>query len=313
MLDLTVNRLWAIACLALPLTAVLAAACSNTSLSAVQAGRYTEPVLAGRIEHDEIKESSGLAASECQDILWTHNDAGNGAFIFAMDLQGRHLGVWQVEGAHSTDWESIAGYRDNSGKCFLLIGDIGDNDAVRSDLQIYRVSEPEMAPNGRMSRTSNPLRAGPLETLRFTYADGPHNAETLLVHPKTGDIYIVTKEKSGPAAVHKVRPDFGSASIVKSEKVADISVPAKPEGLLTGGSISPDGRRVMLCDKQGGYELVLPDAAGGPESIWKAKPEPVNIGDRKQGEGVSYSRDGSSLFAASEKKNALIYLIKSKL
>lgn len=291
---------------------LVGAACTDTSLSAVQSDEYSEPVVVGQIETDEIKESSGLAASECQDILWTHNDAGSGAFIFAMDLQGKHLGTWRVEGAQSTDWESIAGYRDKSGKCFVLIGDIGDNDEKRAELQVYRIPEPAIPADGGSTRTSNALPAGPVEILKFAYADGPHNAETLMVHPSTGEIYIITKEKSGPAAVHKVAPNFGSTSLVKSEKVADISVPSKPEGLLTGGSFSPDGSRAMLCDKQGGYELVMTEPAGSPDSIWRAKPVPVNIGDRKQGEGVSYSRDGNSLYASSEKKNAPIYVIKRK-
>jgi hypothetical protein len=38
---------------------------------------YGSPVVAGLIETDDIKESSGLSASECQDVLWTHNDSGD--------------------------------------------------------------------------------------------------------------------------------------------------------------------------------------------------------------------------------------------
>jgi hypothetical protein len=111
--------------------------------------------------------------------------------------------------------------------------------------------------------------------------------------------------------VFRIKPSFGSQAVVRSEKVADISVPSKPEGLLTGGSISPDGRRVMLCDVKGGYELVLP-AGAAPDAIWTQKPVPVDIGDRKQGEGVSYGRDGLTLYASSEKKNTPLYMIRRK-
>src|SRR5690606_27949202 len=142
---------------------------TGTSLSTLGSDEYAAPVLVGRIETDEIKESSGLAASECQDVLWTHNDAGSGPFIFAMDLQGKHLGTWRVDGAESRDWESIAGYRDKSGKCFMLIGDIGDNETNRRELQVYRIPEPEITPEARSARISNPLVAGPVELLRFTY------------------------------------------------------------------------------------------------------------------------------------------------
>src|SRR5688572_4859000 len=64
-------------------------------LSSLDSG-YSAPMIVGKLEAPDIKESSGLTASECQDVLWTHNDAGNGPLIFAMDLQGKHLGAWQV-------------------------------------------------------------------------------------------------------------------------------------------------------------------------------------------------------------------------
>ena len=42
---------------------------------------YGGPEVAGVIETDDVKESSGLSASECQDVLWTHNDSGSDALI----------------------------------------------------------------------------------------------------------------------------------------------------------------------------------------------------------------------------------------
>lgn len=278
--------------------------------SPVSASDYGPPVEVGKIEAPDLKESSGLAASECQDVLWTHNDAGNEPVIFAMNTQGKHLGVWRIQKARNVDWESIAGYRDKSGKCFLLIGDIGDNDAVRSELQIYRVPEPLITPDTVATTSTNAHPTDPPELMKFSYVDGKYNAETLLVHPATADVYIVTKEKMGPASVHRIRPAFGSDTPVKTEKVATVKVPSSPEGRLTGGSFSPDGRRLMLCDLRGGYEFVLPETITDPDAIWTQKPVTVNIGDRKQGEGVSYARDGISLFASSEKKNSALYRIE---
>ena len=237
---------------------------------------------------------------------------GERAFIYALDTRGRHLGTWRVEGARSVDWESISSYKDASGKCFVLIGDIGDNDENRRELQVYRIPEPAITPEGAKSSSAAPLVTAAAEVLTYTYADGTNNAETLLVHPRTGDIYVVTKEKSGPAGVHRIKPAFGAAGAQKTERVAEVSVPANPQGLITGGSFSPDGGRLMLCDVKGGYEFVLPDAAASPDDIWKQKPTPVDVGDRKQGEGVSYGRDGLTLYASSEKRNAPLYMIKRR-
>jgi hypothetical protein len=282
------------------------------SASTESSADYASPVVAGRIEMADIEESSGLSASECQDVLWTHNDAGNDALIFGMSTEGKHLGTWQVEGADNVDWESIATYKDPAGKCFLIIGDIGDNDEVRDELDIYRIAEPTTTAETAASDSVNPLLTEAAQSMRFSYPDGNNNAETILVHPKTGDIYVVTKQESGPAAVFRIKPAFGAGTAVMSEKVADISVPSDPEGRLTGGSISPDGNRVMLCDLNAGYEFVLPEGAADPDAIWQQQPLPVDLGDRPQGEGVSYGRDGTTLFASSEEKNSPLFLIRRR-
>jgi len=83
--------------------------------------------------------------------------------------------------------------------------------------------------------------------------------------------------------------------------LSDIKVPAIPNGLITGGDISPDGKRVILCDYARAYEYRLPDDSANFDDIWKQSPEPVDIGDRLAGEAVCYSADGRSIFATSER------------
>jgi len=282
------------------------------SAPAESSSAYAAPVLAGRIEMADIEESSGLSASECQDVLWTHNDAGNPALIYGMSTAGKHLGTWQVEGAENIDWESIATYKDPAGACFLIIGDIGDNDEARDELDVYRIPEPTASIETAGSDSARPLLTDAAQSMRFSYPDGNNNAETILVQPKTGDIYVVTKKESGPAAVFRIKPAFGAGTAVISEKVADISVPSEPEGRLTGGSMSPDGDRVMLCDLNAGYEFVLPEGVADPDAIWQQQPLTVDLGDRPQGEGVSYGRDGRTLFASSEEQNSPLFVIRRR-
>lgn len=284
----------------------------NISQTAAFSSDYGPPVMVGRIETPDITESSGLSASECQDVLWTHNDAGNAPLIFAIDTAGKHLGTWKVQGAQSMDWESIAAFKEPGGKCSLLIADFGDNAESRKSVEIYRIPEPVIVAAGASSSAADPLLTTTAEVMRYTYDDGSQNAETILVHPKSGDIYIVSKEKTGPAGVYRIKQQYGKPEVLTAARVAEVSVPSTPEGLLTGGSFSPDGTRMMLCDKKGGYEFVLPQGSSNIEDIWKQKPVRVNVGDRKQGEGVSYGRDGTTLYASSEKKSAPLYMIKRK-
>ncbi len=275
---------------------------------------YGEPTIVGRIESAEIKESSGITVSKCQtDIIWTHNDSGDGAFIYALNSKGKHLGTWQVQNARNFDWEDVASAKDSFGKCYIYIGEIGNTkDNEREEHKIYRVAEPAVAASDSNFTSKNAPQTAAAEFLTFNYPDSRQDAETLLVHPLTGDIYVLTKQREKPSGVYKLKPVFNESLTVKAEKISDITVPAVPNGLLTGGEISPDGKRVILCDYFAGYELVLPNEIANFDDIWKQKPSAIELGDRKQGEAIGYSADGLSIFATSEGKNQPIIEVKRR-
>jgi hypothetical protein len=276
---------------------------------------YDKPKVVGKIDSAEIKESSGIAASKCQtDVFWTHNDSGDDAFIFALNKKGEKLGTWKVAGAKANDWEDIAEIKTPDGECLLYIGDIGNNTRVRDEFTIYRVREPKVLPENESSSKKNPQSTENAEAVKFVYPDMRHDAETLMVHPATGDIYVLTKRLSGASAVYKLKNGFDLSKTNKLEKLADFSVPAIPNGFLTGGDISPDGRRVIICDYFNAYELVLPETAKNFDEIWKEKPLTVELGPREQGESIAYSADGKSILAGSEnKKSPLIEVRRNRL
>ena len=274
---------------------------------------YDPPKVNGQIKSADITESSGIAASRCQNnVFWTHNDSGDDAFLFAINGSGASLGTWKVANAENIDWEDMATYKDGSGKCFIYIGEIGDNKTKRREHTVYRVAEPVVDPNNASSNRKEPLTTANAEMLEFSYPDFDQDAETLMVHPRTGTIFVITKRVSGPAGVYSIKPEFNKTEVQKAERVADISVPAVPNGFLTGGDISPDGRRIIICDYAKAYEFVLP--VGDPDfgNIWKQRPEPVDLGKRKAGESVCYSVDGSSIFATSEERNSPVIEVKRR-
>lgn len=283
---------------------------SNKNISA----SYEKPQVVGKIKSKEITESSGIVESRCQDnVFWTHNDSGNDALIFALNLKGEKLGTWEVSGAKNRDWEDIATIQDaKTGKCFLYIGDIGNNERLKSELTIYRVAEPQISENDASSSKKSPSKTETAEAIKFSYSDIRHDAETLLVHPNTGDIYILTKSLSSASGVYKLAADFSLEETNTLNKIADFTVPAVPNGFLTGGDISPDGKRVIICDYFSGYEIVLPESAKIFDEIWAQKPLNVALGEREQGEAIGYSKDGRSIFATSEKKNSPIIQVKQK-
>jgi len=186
-----------------PPTTGAPAATAVPSTTAV--GAYGPPVLLGRLD-PAVDESSGLAASRRQPgLLWTHNDSGDDPVVYCADRQARSCGAWRVAGAAARDWEDMAaGPGPRAGQSYLYLGDIGDNGRNRDQVVVYRVPEPAApaAPGAGRGTTE------PAERIPLRYADGPRNAEALLVHPTTGDIYVVVKEpltagvyKAGPGGV----------------------------------------------------------------------------------------------------------------
>lgn len=289
---------------------------SKPSISAKNqeiSANYQKPQVVGIIKSGEITESSGVAVSACnQNVLWTHNDSGDDAFLYALDKRGEKLGTWKVSGAKNSDWEDIAAIKNETGECFLYIGDIGNNERLKSELTIYRVREPKVSGADKTSSRKNPRPTEAARAIRFDYPDARHDAETLLVHPQTGDVYILSKNLTGASGVYKLAKNYDLNKVNRLEKIADFSVPAFPEGFLTGGDISPDGKRVILCDYFAAYEITLPENAENFDEIWREKPQIVPLGERAQGEAVGYAPDGNSIYATSEKRNSPIIEVKRK-
>jgi hypothetical protein len=280
---------------------------------AVQAGsgkdQYGPPRVLGRIQSSSVNESSGLMASRSEPgVYWTHNDSGDGPFIYAIGSHGESVGVCRVAAAEAVDWEDISiGPGPEIGKTYLYIGDIGDNSSSRREIVVYRVLEPK--PDPRSSKTKPQLTA-PAEAIRLRYPDGKHDAEALLVHPATGNIYIITKVAFKRPHVYKAKAPLTSETPITMECVGELNVPGMFGGVITGGSVSPDGRRVALCDYFQGYEIVLPSNSNDFEDIWKQRLVSFDFGKRKQGESIAYRLDGRALLGTSEGKGAALVQVE---
>lgn len=282
---------------------------SKTSAPENHQGTGNTAQVIARLEDAAIVESSGIAASRRNpDLFWTHNDSGDGPFIFAFDRQGKRRGVWRVEGAKARDWEDIAvGPGPEQGLSYLYLGDIGDNGETREEIVVYRIPEPAIAANDAAASKTNPLRTETAEVIRAQYPDGAHNAEALLVHPRSGDIYIATKTTAPTTVIYKLSSKLSTTALNRLARIAEISIPSFVGALVTGGAISPDGERVVLCDYLGAYELRLPaDATAGFDAIWTQPLLTLPIGPRGQGEAVGYSLDGKSILTTSEGRNSPI-------
>jgi hypothetical protein len=280
--------------------AVPAAAASPKASKGVN-GTYGPPATLGVLKDPAIKESSGLVASRSTPgVYWTHNDTGDGPLLYAFDSGGRRKGVWRVTMAGARDWEDMAaGPGPDRKRTYLYIGDIGDNSERRFDIIVYRLPEPTIIAADASATKSKPLLTENAESIHLRYPDGKHNAETLMVHPVTGSIYIITKVLLSNPVVYEAAAPLNFERPITLKRIGELNIPSIFGGMITGGDISPDGRRVALCDYTQGYEAVLPEGAAF-NTIWKQPLTTIELGQRKQGEAITYRLDGNALLATSE-------------
>jgi hypothetical protein len=272
-----------------------------------QSKLYGPPQKIGSLKSKALDESSGLVASRSMPgKYWTHNDSGDGPFIYLINEQGELFGVWRVAGAQAIDWEDISiGPGPDAGKSYLYIGDIGDNDSIRKEVVVYRVAEPSQD-NGNSTK-AQPQTTETAEAIRLRYPDGSHDAEALLVDPAKGDMYIVTKIPLGRPFAYEAAAPFVAGDVITLKRLNELRIPNPFGGVITGGSVSPDGKHVALCDYFQAYELTLPTTSTNFADIWKAPIQSFNFGKREQGESIAYRPDGQALLGTSEGKGATIF------
>src|SRR3954452_8539622 len=152
-----------------------------------------------------IVEWSGIAASARRDdVFFTHNDSGDSARFFAVDRHGCTIGTFNASGVEATDWEDIARGPGPDGAPSLVLGDIADNGSTRAEIVVQRFAEPELGAttSGTGESPPAPETAVRPASFRMAYEDGQHDVETLLVHPKTGQVFVVTKNFTGREALY---------------------------------------------------------------------------------------------------------------
>ncbi len=260
----TTRRLIASASVALAAVTTLTVAGSTTA----QAG--TIGTLDRRIVTSLITESSGLARSTYdRPTVWTHNDSGGTARIYAIGQDGATQAVVTLAGVRARDWEDISNGPDHA----LWVGDIGDNRKTRSTIQVYKLTEPATLATQTVAATKYEL----------AYPDGRHNAEGLMVHPVTGRVYVVSKSPFG-GAIYAAPPVLSTTSVNRLTRVA--STPLK----ITAAAFSPDGSRFALCNYATAYVY---RTFGGVATVMK-KPS------LNQGESLEFTADGTTLLMGSE-------------
>ena len=277
---------------------------------------------------ERINESSGVVASSKRDgVFFTHNDSGDTARFFAVDDRGCTMGTYDLAGFDGPSFQASHDVEDIArGSGSLWLADIGDNSHQRAEIAVYRVDEPNV--DSSAHRGTNGCRAPETvavaaETYRLRYADHPHDAETLLADPLTGQLFVVTKTPLGQSTVYAAPNPLlpGAANVLTPvativfppsltydrDPVAQALAPSTQVGfdaagrlMAVGGDVAPGRDRVVVRTYTDAWEWAVPAGATSLAEAFLAPPTQVPLRYQRQGEAIAYTRDGRSLVTTCE-------------
>ena len=194
--------------------------------------------LIGHVANPRITESSGVVASrQFPNVFWTHTDGGGPKkqFLSAMTRNGKSLGEFYVGDVLISDWEDIA----IDDQKHVFIGDIGNNDAKKSELVVHQVDEPDPKTGTRVIH--------PTRSWRLRFPDHPFDCESLFVWQGNG--YVVSKVFDDARA----RIFRFPLNEQKAPAVLELVATTKIDSPVTGADISPDGTLLALVSKAGAF------------------------------------------------------------
>lgn len=222
-----------------------------------------------RFTDADIVESSGLVVLPGTDtggLVVTTNDSGDSGRVFTVDgSTGSTVGVtsWASE---PMDVEALA----PAGGGHVWVGDIGDNQRVRSSVEVLRV------PVGRGDRPASPT------AYELVYPDGPRDAEALVRHPLTGQLFVITKGVFAGAV-------YAAPLRLRADRVNRLVEVGEAPGIVTDATFLPGGGGVVMRTYSHAHLTAFPSWEG--VASWQ-------LPEQDQGEGIAVA--GRELLVSTE-------------
>lgn len=291
--------------LVIPVVFINVTGCSQSNPGPVNTGNET---VTGSLQSDSLDELSGVAVSkQYPNILYVHNDSGDSSRFFAINPNGQLLCTYKFKGISDNDLgvkdcEDIAiGPGPQQGQTYIYLADIGDNSAVRSSIQVYRVPEPAIH-QGRIFVDA--------DVIDLDYPDEPKDAEAIMIDPIDKSLYIISKRLDS-ATVYSCSSGFQNKDKKHLQFWGRFFLEGSGmEKWIVSGSIAPDGSGILLKTVASVYYWKRQNN----ETIYNAlKRSPVKQTAYKihgQEEAIAFSADGNGYYVLSEGKASKIYYYK---
>jgi hypothetical protein len=259
----------------------------NFAFSQQYDSTYSGPIAIKEIKKDKFEEISGIAFSKIHPgVFYGHNDSGGEAAVYMFDSEGEELGKIVLAKTVNRDWEDIAVGPGPDGKSYIYIGEIGDNAAVHDEVFIYRIPEPDKL---------KPESDEKPEKIKLTYPGGPRDAETLMVDPISGDLYIISK-RDKKNTIYCLPADRFNDKEAVLEKVGELNFTSS-----TAGDISSEGNQILIKSYLNIYYWIRKPGESIAQALTR-EPTVLLYNPEPQGEAIGFQQDGKGYYTISEKR-----------
>ena len=227
-----------------------------------------------------IEEASGIADSKVNPgHLWVEEDSGNPNELHLLKHDGTTQKKIYLAGITNRDWEDMT----LSGTD-IYVGEIGDNNAVYPDYAFYKFPEPAMG----VDTVRN------IETIRFKYPDGSHDAEAFFVEPSTKNIYIITKRDSA-SRIYKLSAPLSISAMNTAELVGQL-----PYNGVVSAALSADEKEIIIKTYLALYYYAVTIGEKKEAALQRSYTKLPYVLE-PQGEAVCFSAAGDGYYTLSEK------------
>lgn len=193
--------------------------------------------------------------------IWTVEDGSAANGVRALRLSdASNRGRFSLSSVTTVDGEDLASFMRN-GISYLVVADTGNNANSSNsrgsgiDVSFYRFPEPTITGSDGI------ISSGDIERIDCVFPSGNipslKDVECLLADPLTGDLYIITKRIS-PILCYRLAYASSYTGIQTLEYMGALSndsilntistTQSGNNGYVTGGSISENGRRIVLTN-----------------------------------------------------------------
>lgn len=233
-------------------------------------------------EDKRIRESSGLARSfRNQNAIWTHNDSGDSARLFLVDLKtGRTLNTCKLDLGRPRDWEDMASFNMGE-RPMLVVGDVGSNRNGKRPRRLHFIDEP-IFPADSNGKT---LEVQTWATIEFQFEDGFPDCEAIGVDATSRSVFLISKSWGSSCGIYELDlPSHAGLSSQSARRLAKFNL-----AMVTAMDIHPDGKRMLILSYHSIWEFRRKDGQPWRDAL-AATPRIIRIPPLgSQVEGICYA------------------------